>query len=77
MFFFVRSNINISFYPHKIQRIYIHTASHSAVDCHSSKSVVKSGGSHSQCQTENGATGEVYQAHFVLGAGLRGLIHSF
>lgn len=77
--FFAKSNINISFFPHKIQiqRIYINTASHSAVVCHSSKSVVKSGGSDSQCQTENDATGEVYQVHFVLGAGLGGLIHSF
>lgn len=67
MWFFAKININISFYLHKIQtqRIYINAASHSAVVCHSSKSVVKSGGSDSQCQSENGATGEVYQVHFV------------
>lgn len=74
-----KSNINISFFPHKTQtqRIYINTASHSAVVCHSSKSVVQSGGSGSQCQTENGDTGDVYQLHFVLEAGLRELIHPF
>lgn len=79
MCFFAKSNINISFFPHKIQtqKIYINTASHSVAVCHSSKSVVKSGGSDSRCQTANSATGEVYQVHFVLGAGLRGLILSF